>query len=211
MNDLANNGHLGGHAGRTHIDEGTLRCLQGRLPTLRSMLDIGCGPGGMENVASRLGIRWTGVDGDARVEPTFCWDFTSGTFDHSFSYDLAWSVEFVEHVEERFLPNCLKAFQLCDHVFMTHAPPGKHGHHHVNCRSHDYWLGAFAAAGFDFDPNLTSEIRAASTMGREFTRNTGLVFHRHEKCHLPSHKIVSGGTRPGREEASRGGLPDNPS
>jgi len=207
---LANTCHLGGHAGRTHIDEGALRCLQGRLPHLSSMLDIGCGPGGMMKVASRLGMRWAGIDGDAAAGPTFCWDFTDGAFDHSFRYDLAWSVEFVEHVEERFLPNCLKAFQLCDHVFMTHAPPGKQGHHHVNCRSQDYWLGAFAAAGFDFDPSLTSEIRAASTMRREFTRNTGLVFHRHEKCCLHSHKIASVGIRPSGGEATRGGMLHTP-
>lgn len=41
--------HLGGHKNRTHLDEGSLdHCI--KILQVKSMLDIGCGPGGMVEI-----------------------------------------------------------------------------------------------------------------------------------------------------------------
>ena len=55
--------HLGGHLNRTNTDESLLKYVKERFK-VKSMLDIGCGPGGMKEVANGMGIDWYGVDGD---------------------------------------------------------------------------------------------------------------------------------------------------
>ena len=55
--------HLGGHQGKTHTDEGTLRWAISKLG-IKSMLDIGCGPGGMVELANKMGVDAHGLDGD---------------------------------------------------------------------------------------------------------------------------------------------------
>ena len=52
--------HLGGHQGKTHTDEGTLRWAIDKLG-VQSMLDVGCGPGGMVELANSLGVDAYGV------------------------------------------------------------------------------------------------------------------------------------------------------
>ena len=54
--------HLGGHQGKTHTDEGTLNWAIHYLD-VKSMLDIGCGPGGMVELANSMGVDAFGVDG----------------------------------------------------------------------------------------------------------------------------------------------------
>jgi cyclopropane fatty-acyl-phospholipid synthase-like methyltransferase len=169
--------HLGGHLGVTHTDAGAIAFLQKQFDA-RSVLDVGCGPGGMQDVCEQIGLSWIGVDGDPACdrEGVILHDFTEGPL-HTHPMDLVWSVEFVEHVRKEFLPNVLSAFNLATKaVCMTHALPGKGGHHHVNCQESKYWIDALASVGFTFDPDTTHRIREASTMRREFVRNTSLVF-----------------------------------
>ena len=52
--------HLGGHLNRTNTDEPLLRYVKERFK-IETMLDIGCGPGGMKDVANGMGIDWYGV------------------------------------------------------------------------------------------------------------------------------------------------------
>jgi ribosomal protein L11 methylase PrmA len=55
--------HLGGHKGRTHIDKGILQFAKEVLDC-KSVVDIGCGPGGQVYEALNLGMNAMGVDGD---------------------------------------------------------------------------------------------------------------------------------------------------
>ena len=59
--------HLGGHQGKTHTDEGTLNWAIHYLD-VKSMLDIGCGPGGMVELANNMGVDAFGVDGDYTLQ-----------------------------------------------------------------------------------------------------------------------------------------------
>ena len=59
--------HLGGHAGYTHLDEGALDFVKDILK-VKSMLDIGCGPGGMVQLANEKKINAIGIDGDYTLD-----------------------------------------------------------------------------------------------------------------------------------------------
>jgi hypothetical protein len=175
--------HLGGHAGITHVDAGALQWVARRF-RISSMLDIGCGPGGMRQIAERMDIEWQGIDGDPNLPPIpgrVRHDFTTGPKAPGAPEaprKLAWSVEFLEHIDERHLPNVWSAFSLCEYALITAAPPHTHGHHHVNCQPAEYWVRRFDSWGFAFLPADTTRMRAASTMKRDFMRRHGLLFKR---------------------------------
>jgi len=174
-------GYLGGHNWITHTDEGALRYLKDKF-AIETMLDVGCGPGGQVRVALSLGIDAEGVDGDPRVvaENTDitiheC-DYTVNTFERE--VDLIWSTEFLEHVKEEYQENYMKTFAQGKHVFVTFAPPGKGGNHHVNLKSAEYWIKVFADHGLVHDETITNEVKSSSTMKREFVRKNGLYFRK---------------------------------
>jgi SAM-dependent methyltransferase len=174
--------HLGGHEGETHNDDGALSYLIEKL-NIKSMLDIGCGPGGMVKLAREKGLNVLGVDGDDKVtrddivkEHLVIHDYATGPYLPSKIFDLGWSVEFVEHVEKKFMSNFLETFKSCKYVAMTHALPGQPGHHHVNCMPFEYWAGAMEAFGFEIMVEETNDMRKASTMRERYIRQQGYLF-----------------------------------
>ena len=170
--------HLGGHKGRTHIDEGVLDMFWHNYKC-RSMIDVGCGPGGQVHLAITKGWEANGVDGDYTIARRFdceIFDFSMGVYNPSRRYDLGWCVEFLEHVDEQYVDNYMPALSASKYLVVTHALPGEEGHHHVNCQHSDYWIGLFDEYGLVYDDDLTKEIRSASTMERDFIRRRGLAF-----------------------------------
>ena len=172
-------GYLGGHDWVTHTDEGALKFAQEELG-VTTMLDVGCGPGGQVRTALSLGIDAQGVDGDVRVIAEAddivineC-DFTKETFRKE--VDFIWSVEFVEHVKEEYQENYMNTYAGAKYVFITFAPPGKGGNHHVNLKPAQYWIDTFAKYGLEYSEELTNKLKSASTMKREFVKNNGLLF-----------------------------------
>jgi len=172
--------HLGGHANTTHTDEGSLRWLKKR--GVRSLLDLGCGPGGQVALASELNIHAEGIDGDPSCHPQHLHDFTTGPFTppESFHFHAVWCVEFLEHVEGKYLDNVMTCILAADPVLVviSAAPPGKAGHHHVNCQPSSYWRDLFQGYGLEFSRSRSEQLREASTMKREFIRERGMVFTR---------------------------------
>jgi SAM-dependent methyltransferase len=150
---------------------------------VRSVIDVGCGEGHAGRHFGLFGCRMLNIDGIDQPGLADFWrfDFTDGPFPGVGTFDLAWSCEFVEHVEERYIANFLAAFMNAKMVAMTHAEPEQPGHHHVNCRTADYWIGALAAAGFRYDAETTGHARLMAGMNRNpinhFARS-GLVFRR---------------------------------
>jgi SAM-dependent methyltransferase len=179
MNVVKTPSHLGGHMFLTHIDRGAFYALKDRLQP-ETMLDVGCGPGGMRKIAKAAKVQWTGIDGDPQVAgpDIITHDFTQGIVPLTGEFDLGWSVEFVEHVDEMYLPNVMAAFRHCKVLCMTYAPPGWPGHHHVNCQPERYWIEQFRAHGFAKDDVLTRKVRDASEMVKPFMRERGLCFRR---------------------------------
>nr|WRJ69883.1 methyltransferase [Oceanusvirus sp.] len=184
--------HLGGHSGVCNLDEGLLRwCL---AKGGRSFLDVGCGTGEMVAAAEKEGFeRVAGIEGDTEVAKCHgaisAADFSVDAelpADIRFpdGWDVVYSCEFLEHITEPdFLERASAAFRLANKmIVITAAPPGWGGHHHVNENTHEYWVRMFNKIGYEHDPELTREARAASTMNshrharKRFFRHRGLVF-----------------------------------
>ena len=180
--------HVGGHGFKTWVDRGVLKWLKEKYD-ITSMVDVGCGPGGMEKVAKEYLIHWVGIDGDPDIpdKPLLLrHDFTKTTLvDDLFGglqFDLGWSVEFLEHVKEKYQSNYMSVFQRCEYVVCTAAPPGWGGHHHVNEQTQEYWIDVFDSYGFDYLSHETEDMKKHSTMkkhsrGVSFMENTGMLFH----------------------------------
>ena len=177
--------HLGGHKNKTHLDEGTIDYLIKKFKP-KTFLDIGCGPGGMVSVASNKGLKAKGIDGDWLVErdanlqdKIHIHDYTQGPSKIGGKYDLVWSTEFLEHVDEQYQKNYMTDFAKGKWALVTFAPPGKGGHHHVNCQTAEYWIDVFANYGFEYDDVTTQTVRKATTMGRVKTLEDGTQVDKH--------------------------------
>lgn len=136
---------------------------------VRRYLDIGCGVGASLRHMKEKGIEVVGVEGDRSAVAAadesvrgdiILHDYNTGPAIKEAEFDLCYSAEFVEHVGEKFIRNFLLDMGRCRNVLITHAGPGQGGHHHVNCRQGDYWVGALAAAGFRNDEVMTEIVRA---------------------------------------------------
>ena len=182
-----NSEELPDHLGRgkdkeplTHIDGGALRYIKKKFD-IKSMIDVGCGSGGMVKLAQDIGMEAMGVDGDWSFErsvPFQLHDYQDGPFTPSNKFDLCYSCEFVEHVYEEYIPNFFETFKSAKYLLITHAPVGQGGHHHVNEQPAEYWIEKLNADGWTFDEATTNEVRKASTMRMFFMRENGLFFVR---------------------------------
>jgi hypothetical protein len=176
--------HLGGHLNKVHTDRGTLKYLKQKYD-IQSMIDVGCGPGDMVQIANDFGIDTIGIDGDFTLkypkelkEKIIVHDFCTGPASIDNEYDLCWSVEFLEHVEEKYVPNFMETFAKCNYVICTAAPPGQAGHHHVNCRELDYWKEVFIQYDLEYDEEETTEIKKHSNMVKPFIVRNGMFFRK---------------------------------
>jgi SAM-dependent methyltransferase len=152
---------------------------------VNSVIDVGCGEGIALRHFERRGCVVLGVDGikEGNYYAIQEHDYTQSPYRPFKSthrlYDLCWSCEFVEHVEEQFMPNFLATFACAKMVLMTHAWPNQDGYHHVNCQTPDYWKGALAGVGFQYDYTLTQIARAyaeKNTNPWNHFKRSGLVF-----------------------------------
>lgn len=167
--------HLGGHQGETWIDEPVLDYLISTYH-VRSMLDVGCGLGGMIDLARRKGVYAWGIDGDVHVArpDIVIHDFTVAPFVVPATVDLIWCVEFVEHVEAQYEDNYFATFDAGRVLYLTHAIPGQRGHHHVNEQYDYYWIERLERRGWTISPESTIWARVNGAM--PFSRISGLVF-----------------------------------
>jgi len=191
--------HLGGHFNTTHIDAGALNWAHNVLDC-RSMIDIGCGPGGQVAEAIKCGFeRVVGVDGDkAAIDYAIkhhatpktgyiCHDFSKDLALYPGLFDLMWCVEFLEHVYEAWLPNVFQVVKAADPVVIIATAASEQqagGVHHVNCRRMSYWTGMFVKCGYEYSGYLTKQMREHSTMKREFLVQTGMVFVSKKATHI---------------------------
>ncbi len=151
---------------------------------VRSMLDVGCGEGHCAGYFKELGCKVLGIDGSIQAKRDsviadfhIIHDFVNGLYISKGEFDLAWSCEFVEHVEERYSKNFLATFGCANkYIMLTYAPPGQPGWNHVNCQPAAYWIEKLETIGFVFEPNLTVASRSVAEPGHY--RKKGLLFVR---------------------------------
>lgn len=152
-----------------------------------SLLDVGAGYGHtLKWFKEKTGCRVQGIDGDPDciakcvVDPglMLLHDFTLGPAPIGTPSDFFWSAEFVEHVEEKFIPNYMEAFRLCRRGVITHAEPGQYGHHHVTLKTTEWWISKFAEFGFKHDPQETAMLRRTDRYRAGWGRRTLTSFIR---------------------------------
>tara|TARA_Y100000356_G_C11162278_1_gene236673 strand:- start:45 stop:692 length:648 start_codon:yes stop_codon:yes gene_type:complete len=137
---------------------------------IESVIDVGCGGGMSTDYFHGLGLDTKGVEGSSvACESANKMIGTSIVDQHDYEvdgpyipkqeYDLCWSCEFVEHVNEEHANNFLETFKSCRFVAMTFAGKGQGGHHHVNEQPAEYWIAKLDEIGFDFLAQDTLELK----------------------------------------------------
>ena len=177
------------HGGGTNVDIKALRYAKEKW-NAQTMIDIGCGTGGQVFEALKLGMDAYGVDGTNEIPKSNNFqqvDYMIASSNFDMDFDIGWSVEFVEHVDEKYIPIFMKDFQKCKRVILTAAPPFWGGKNHVNEQTEIYWVKVFKEHGFDINLEETMSIRKASVTlmnseirkdRQQFVKIRGLVFDR---------------------------------
>jgi len=153
---------------------------------IKSVLDIGCGFGHT--------LKWFADNGLCQIKGIEGWDeaiqgnlvkdaiirhdFTTGPAPLAQPFDLVWSAEFVEHVDEKFVPNFMEAFKLGRYACITHAEPGQAGFNHVNCQTSSYWAKVFRKYGFIHRSQETETLRRTDRWRALWGRRTLMFFER---------------------------------
>lgn len=161
-------GHLGGCS--TGGDTGTYYPIMWKELVynynINSVIDVGCGLGFALDYFKGLGCEILGVEGSVQAydlslvkEHVVLHDYSKSKYSPEKKYDLCWSCEFVEHVEEQYLENFLQTFKSAKYLAMTFAPKGQGGHHHVNEQSEEYWIEKLTKHNFKFLKEETKELR----------------------------------------------------
>ncbi len=136
---------------------------------IKSVIDVGCGMGYSLKEFSNYCDKFVGIDGSEYVqinspmkEYINNFDFSKNKYIIDDKFDLAWSSEFVEHVEERFIENYFTIFEKSKYVAITYADVNQGGHHHVNCKPKEYWVNLFENNGFQFLEDETETLKNES-------------------------------------------------
>lgn len=135
---------------------------------VKSVLDVGAGYGYAVKWFAENGLCVVkAVDGDPEIaagyvgpkDTLLIHDFTTGPAPIGTPFCLGISTEFLEHVDEKFIPNYMAAFQLCRRLLVTHGEPGQWGHHHCTLWSSEKWIKKFSEFGFECDREETALLR----------------------------------------------------
>jgi len=154
---------------------------------IKSVVDLGCGMGYQLDyiiddlkLINSIGIEGHpyAVENNLQKNNVILHDYSKGPClqikDKKF--DLAWSSEFLEHINEKDLPNVIDTFIKSKYVMFTCAEPGQGGHHHVNCQSSNYWINLLESNSFKFkyENDITQKYRSIAKY--PYFKNTGLIF-----------------------------------
>lgn len=139
---------------------------------IATIVDIGCGAGWNTEWWHSKGFHAVGIEGwpDAiakiriPMERVIVHDYTIGPLPVPRT-DLAWSSEFVEHVEEKFIPNWMATVRCCRYFCMTFAVPGQTGFHHVCERPFEFWINKMRENWFIHVPEETEFLRSTDQGG----------------------------------------------
>ena len=172
-----------------HLWEYFINSLQVR----GSVLDVGSGFGytawwfnaTAEGVEELNGMKVVAIEGlpfnvENAVYPTKLVDLSKESYIPNEKFDLIWSCEVAEHIDEDAIDYYLDTISNTRILAMTAAPPGDGGHHHVNCQLPDYWIDKLREKGMRFSLELTLKARVrcpclAPGHKSHFERN-GLIF-----------------------------------
>lgn len=171
---LVFDGHLGGFIAGGDPDTFDPAVWQDLIKEFkpRNMIDIGCGEGHAIKWFVDNGVDGIGIEGSTKAlenspvkDRITIHDYTKGPYRVESSFDLAWSCEFVEHVESQFSNNYMTTFNASPVVAMTYSEPqwSSGGHHHVNCQPQSYWNTVFEFWGYMWMEEYSMHLRSIAT------------------------------------------------
>jgi SAM-dependent methyltransferase len=133
----------------------------------RSVIDVGCGSGGLMEALERQDVRCVGFDAaDAAIDRCRARGLTARKLVigrdpvPSDRADVALSTEVAEHVPESAADALVDLIAaLAPVVLFTAAMPGSSGRGHVNEQPNEYWIARFQMRGFSYQPDLARRLR----------------------------------------------------
>jgi cyclopropane fatty-acyl-phospholipid synthase-like methyltransferase len=136
---------------------------------IKSVLDLGCGMGYAISEFAKYCDDVVGLEGSDYVKKHSQFsefmiqiDFTKEKYSSDKKYDLLWSCEFVEHVDETFIENYENCFKNSKYCAITYADVNQDGHNHVNCKPKEYWIDKICSWGFEYLENDFNELKEIS-------------------------------------------------
>jgi len=175
---IANPPYAGGHCDVTHVDVGVLRHLE--YYGCKSLLDVGCGPGGQVRAAQERGWRAVGIDVDLRLyrQPgVLLGDLAVAPIILPEPADVVWSIEVAEHIPVQFIDNYITTLVQNIGRWLIMTCNQKPGPLHVSCHPPEWWeRRIMAASSLVPRPDMMSRLLEFSTMQREFLRETGRCY-----------------------------------
>lgn len=140
-----------------------------------SVVDIGCGSGVYLSVLfmSRCDVLGTDYEENARnlLGDSFMQHDLTKPLVLPKKYDLAMSVEVIEHIDKKYQDIVVKSIaDSADTILFSGAKPGQVGENHINCRTRGEWLGEFAKQGVELWIEKTAELLAFMETEEEFKK-----------------------------------------
>lgn len=159
-----------------------------------SVVDVGCGSGGMLAEWLRYGVKDVlGIDGDyvdrdllMIPEDNFLsYDLTL-PYPIKRRYDLATSFEVAEHLDQQYAVQFVELLcNLSDVVVFSAAIPGQGGTHHVNEQWQSYWGEIFAQNGYIASTYIRKRIWACDEVECFYRQNIVTYVKKEKIVHYP--------------------------
>lgn len=173
-----------------YYDNGLAKGLLKLLPfmNVKTIADLGCGPGWYVALFRRNGYDANGYDGNPNVEemsaPLFgngfycqCVDLT-GELEAEEPFDLIFSLEVGEHIpaqwEDIYLANLTR--NAVRYVLLSWAIEGQTGDGHVNCRPNSYIVNKMKKLGFSVNTPVRNYLRKSASFW--WFKHTIMLFER---------------------------------
>ena len=197
--------HLGGFSDNSTDSQAPMLWLwMMKHLTVKSVIDIGCGRGYSTKWFLDHGARVLCVEGshdavtNSFLPPQLIveHDFSKGPYWSEETFDLAWSIEFLEHVGRHYMLNYIPTFKRAALIYLSHSYWG--GYHHVEVHGDWWWKNKMRMYGFVYSDELTRRCRAIARGKADGFRSqhvyySGMVFINPAVASLPKHAHVIGG------------------
>ncbi len=141
----------------------------GKLGIPKSMIDLGCGPGHLVQIADSLGVWAEGYDISLPEEEVhmpgrsslYRKDVTDLQYFHPDPSELVLCWEVMEHLEPHFAePVCDLLAEITESTLLfSAAVPEQGGAGHVNERPHEYWIDLLSHRGLKYVWPVTEALR----------------------------------------------------
>ena len=127
---------------------------------IKSVIDVGCGPGNYVTALNEVGIDAHGVDVDERCLKTPNCEVCDVVSEKAkIQASMVLSLEVGEHLKEKDSLPYVRYLADCDPEILVFsaARPGQGGTGHINCQPKEYWKERVENVGFVYDDQATKE------------------------------------------------------